>query len=403
MRVLMLNAFLWPKGGVERTLFDETRWLELAGHEVAHFATADARNRPSRFARHFAPAADFGEDTPAWRQLPQLPRAVWSAPAARALAGLLAEWRPDVAHVHAPSRYLTPSVIAELARVAIPTVMTLHDFKPWCTNRLLFARGERCERCKGGRHWHAVAVGCVQHSLLKSAVGAIEAYAHDRRGVYGSVRRWIAPSAYARDKAIELGAPAERVRLVPHGVDGPVHGALPADLPERFALFAGRLASEKGVRLLPALARALAPLPLVVAGDGPLAGWLRDRGSSAVRLLGRLEAPVLAAVGARAAVVLVPSEFPETFGYTVAEAQLDARPVVASNIGAVGERVEHGVTGLLVPPGDARALAEGAQRALRDPAAAGWGEAARARTLAELAPEAHVQRLVAVYEEAIRA
>ena len=109
MRVLMVNAFHWLKGGVERTLFDETRWLRAAGHEVAAFATADRRNLPSPLEQHFAPAADFGEDTPAWKQLPQLARAIWSAPAAHALAGLLAEWRPDVAHVHAPSRYLTPS------------------------------------------------------------------------------------------------------------------------------------------------------------------------------------------------------------------------------------------------------------------------------------------------------
>src|SRR5262249_55064378 len=68
LRILMLNAFFWLKGGVERTMFDETRWLGAAGHEVAHFAIADARNRPSPFARHFAPAADFGEETPAWRQ-----------------------------------------------------------------------------------------------------------------------------------------------------------------------------------------------------------------------------------------------------------------------------------------------------------------------------------------------
>src|SRR5205823_14077778 len=108
MRVLMLNAFFWLKGGVERTMFDETRWLEAAGHDVAHFATRDPRNRDSPFARHFAPPADFGEETPAWRQLPQLPRAIWSAPAARALRGLLREWRPDGAHVHAPSRPLTP-------------------------------------------------------------------------------------------------------------------------------------------------------------------------------------------------------------------------------------------------------------------------------------------------------
>ena len=402
--MLMLNAFFWLKGGVERTLFDETRWLEAAGHEVGHFATADARNRPSPFARHFAPAADYGEDTPAWRQLPQLSRALWSAPAARALAGLLAEWRPDVAHVHAPSRYLTPSVIAELDRSGIPTVMTLHDFKPWCTNRLLFAHGELCERCRGGHHWHAVTTGCVQHSRLKSVVGAVEAYAHDRRGAYRPIRRWIAPSAYACGKATELGADAAHVRVLRHGVE-PVAAAagVGRPLPERFALYAGRLSEEKGVRALPTIAAAIAPVPLLVSGGGPLEAWLRDQGVANMNLLGHLTGDALAAVRGCASVVLVPSRFPETFGYAVAEAQLDARVVVASRIGALGELIEHEVSGLLVPPGDVAALVAATQRALTDPAAAGWGAAAQTRARAELSPAAHAQGLVRIYEEAVRA
>jgi glycosyltransferase involved in cell wall biosynthesis len=404
MRVLMLNAFFWMKGGVERTMFDETRWLEAAGHEVAQFATADARNRPSPFARHFAPAADFGEEAPAWRQLPQLPRAVWSAPAARALAGLLAEWRPDVAHVHAPSRYLTPSVIAELERAGIATVMTLHDFKPWCTNRLLFARGAVCERCRGGHHWHAATTGCVQHSHLKSAVGAAEAYAHDRRGAYRPIRRWIAPSAFVRAKAVELGADAARLRVLWHGVEPVATAPEPANaLPERFVLYAGRLSEEKGVRVLPALAAAIQPVPLLVAGGGPLEEWLRHSPAGNLRLLGHLPEDALAAARERASVVIVPSLFPETFGYAVAEAQLDARAVVASRIGALAELVTHEVTGLLVPPGDAAALAVATKRALADPAAKGWGEAAQARARSAFAPAAHVQGLVHIYEEALRA
>ena len=403
MRVLMVNAFHWLKGGVERTLFDETRWLEAAGHEVGHFATADPRNLPSRFSGHFAPAADFSEDIPAWRQLPQLPRSIWSAPAARALEGLLAEWRPDVAHVHAPSRHLTPSVHATLERAGVPLVMTLHDFKPWCTNRLLFARGELCERCRGGYHWHAAAVGCVQRSHLKSLVGAVEAYTHDQRGAYAGVRRWIAPSRFARDKAISLGADAARVRLLPHGVERPV-AVEPRDaIPPRFVCYSGRLAEEKGVRLLPALARAIAPLPLLVAGGGPLEGWLHAQGAPTLRLLGHLASGELAAVRSRAAVVLVPSQFPETFGYVVAEAQLERRVVVASTIGALTELVEHEATGLLVEPGDPRALAEATRRALEDPAAAAWGEAAHVRATALFTPVAHARGLVAIYEEAVGA
>lgn len=402
MRVLMLNAFHWLKGGVERTMFDETRWLEAAGHEVGAFAIHHPRNAPSPFARHFAPAADYGEETPAWRQLPQLPRAIWSAPAARALAGLLAEWRPDVAHVHAPSRYLTPSVIAELARARVPAVMTLHDFKPWCTNRVLFALGAPCQRCRGGHHWHAVQTGCVQHSRAKSLVGAIEAYTHDRRRAYASVRRFLAPSRFVRDKAVELGADATRVQVLVHGVEMPAPGTPPADLPPRFALFAGRLSEEKGVRLLPALARAIAPVPLLVAGGGPMEGWLRSHAGPGLRLLGHLGSEALAAVRSRAAAVFVPSLFPETFGYAVAEAQLESRVVVASDLGALPELVRHEVTGLLVRPGDEAAWSAAVRRALADPAVPAWGDAARQQARRELAPGIHARGLVAAYEGAIR-
>jgi glycosyltransferase involved in cell wall biosynthesis len=400
MRVLMVNAFLWLKGGVERTLFDETRWLEAAGHEVAHFATADPHNVPSRFAAHFAPAADYSEGTSPWRQLRQLPRVVWSAPAAAALTGLLAEWCPDVAHVHAPSRYLTPSVLEALAHAGVPMVMTLHDFKPWCTNRVLFARGEVCERCRGGRHWRAVTTGCVQGSHLKSLVGAVEAYAHDRRRAYAPVRRWIAPSRFVRDKAVSLGADASRVRLLAHGVEASPVGGPPAGAPERFALYAGRLVEEKGVRALPAVARAITPVPLVVAGSGPLEGWLRGQGVGSLRLLGHLDAGALAAWRSRAAVVLVPSLFPETFGYAVAEAQLDGRVVVASDVGALPELIEHESSGLLVPRGDAPALAAAVRRALTAPAAAAWGERGRVRATERFAPGAHTQALVGIYDEA---
>lgn len=402
MRVLMVNAFHWLKGGVERTLFDETRWLRSGGHEVNAFATSDPRNLPSPLERHFAPHADYGEDTPAWKQLPQLPRAIWSAPAARALRGLLAEWRPDVAHVHAPSRYLTPSVLAELARARVPTVMTLHDFKPWCTNRVLFALGAPCQRCQGGKHWHAVSTGCVQHSRLKSLVGAVEAYTHDLRHAYASVRMFLAPSRFVRDKVVELGADAARVCVLAHGVEAvtAAPGMAPADLPERFALFAGRLSEEKGLHLLPAIARAIAPVPLLVAGGGPMEPWLRANASESLRLLGHLASDALAAVRSRASAVLVPSLFPETFGYAVAEAQLEGRVVVASRIGALGELVQHEATGLLVAPGDEAAWIAATRRALDDPAAARWGDAARASAQQELSPTWHKTGLVMAYEAA---
>jgi len=403
VRVLLVNAFHWPKGGVERTYFDESRWLSAGGHEVTHFATRDPRNLPSPTSAYFAPPADFTEGGSTLKQLAQLPRALWSAPAQHDMERLLAHARPDVAHVHAPSRHLTPSVLRALERARVPVVHTLHDFKPWCTNRLLYAHGEICERCRGGAHWHAITTACVQDSRARSVVGAAEAYLHDALDAYRPVRLWIAPSAFVRDKALTFGVESEKLRLLGHGVEAPpAPGEPPAGTPERYALFAGRLSVEKGVRLLPAVAERIAPVPLLVAGDGPLAGWLDAQRLANVRTLGHLPDGTLAALRARAAVMLAPSLFVEHFGYSVAEALLDARPVVASRIGALPELVEHEVTGLLAEPGDARGFAGAVRRALDDPAAPRWGEAWRERVRRVGAPEAHVAGLLAIYGEAMR-
>ena len=407
MRVLLVNAFYYPRGGVERAVIDETRWLAAAGHEVAHFAIQDPRNLASPTARFFAPPADYSEGAPLGAQLALLPDAIWSRPAAAAMQRLLAAWRPDLAHIHAPSRYLTPSPMRVLERAGVPMVMTLHDFKPWCTNRTLFAHGRPCERCRGGAHWQAFATGCVQNSVAKSAVGAVEAYVHDAVGAYRGIRRWIAPSQFVRDEVVSLGLDATRVRVITHGIEPDRHAAPPPTgpipkLPDApFVLYAGRLSEEKGVRLLPEIARRMVPTPLIVAGEGPLGAWLIEQRASVPSLLpiGHLERATLDAVTARATVVLVPSQSYETFCFAAAEALLAGRPVVAAAIGAIPELVEHQVTGLLAPAGDAAALAVAALRAMQDPAAPGWAQAGRTRVLERTAPARHLSALLELFAE----
>jgi glycosyltransferase involved in cell wall biosynthesis len=269
----------------------------------------------------------------------------------------------------------------------------------------MMAHGRACERCFGGRHWKALATGCVQGSTLKSAVGMVEAYVHDAINAYGSVKRWIAPSDFVREKALRVGLRSEQIRVLRHGVEALESGASNAAIPtERYVFFSGRLSLEKGVKLLPAVAATIGDTPLLVAGDGPLRFELEQAAQSQpnLRLLGHLSDADLAAYRAGAAVVVIPSLFYEHFCYAAGEAMLDARPMVASRIGAIPELVEHEVTGLLVSPGDVAELAEAVRRALADPPAArAWGEEGKRRILEGSNPKAHVGRLVEIYLEAM--
>jgi glycosyltransferase involved in cell wall biosynthesis len=429
VRILLVNAFHYLRGGVERTYLDESRWLAAAGHEVAHLAIRDPRNLESPTAALFAPPADYAEGAGA-RGPGQIERLIWSRPAARAMEAVLREFKPEIAHLHAPSRYLTPSILPPLERAGVPAVMTLHDFKPWCTNRILFAHGKPCERCKGGTHWHALATGCVQESRARSAVAMVEAYAHQALHAYRHVRLWIAPSRFVYGKAIEFGVPESTLRRLEHGVEPPAPRIEPqvaapeeqplADSPEAhgaqarpiktygrftfpYVLFSGRLSVEKGVALLPAIARAISPTRLVVAGEGPLGPMLAAAAQNAptLRPVGHLDDGQLAAYRRDAAAVVVPSLFYEHFGYAAAEALLDERPVVAARIGALPELIEHEVTGQLAQPGDAAALGSALRRALDDAAALRWARVGAERVRERSDPARHLAGLMEIYREAI--
>lgn len=169
--------------------------------------------------------------------------------------------------------------------------------------------------------------------------------------------------------------------------------------------FAGQLIERKG---LPVLMDAWSRLEgdpssgarrLLVAGSGPLQPRLEAWRSSlarpqAVALLGHLEdpAPFYAALD-----VLAMPSLSEGFGLVAAEAGARGVPVVASRASSLPEIVRDGVTGLLVPPGDAPALADALGRILGDGAfAESLGRAAAAEVAARFDREDTLDRLLAL-------
>jgi glycosyltransferase involved in cell wall biosynthesis len=173
-------------------------------------------------------------------------------------------------------------------------------------------------------------------------------------------------------------------------------------------LCVGRLIPIKGhLVLLRALAQARSQVPNVsldVAGRGPLApalkAYVRELGlDDAVRFLGFV-APVESAIE-DAAVVVVPS-LGEGFGMVALEAMERARPVVASAVGGLPEIVSDRETGLVVPAGDADALADAIVALAGNlPRAAKMGLAGRERVLEAFTPGRCVERVEELYRRAL--
>ncbi|TCZ59853.1 glycosyltransferase [Roseicella aquatilis] len=216
------------------------------------------------------------------------------------------------------------------------------------------------------------------------------------------------------------GTPAERIRVIPRGVD-PEQFSPAAVAPERLAALraAWRLPAGRPVVMLPGrltrwkgqgvLVEAMAGLPeavaVLVGGGGEafrreLEGRIAALGlEERVRLVGHAEDMPAALL--LADIVVHASTDPEAFGRTVIEAQAMARPVVASDLGAPRETVQQGVTGWRVRPGDPKALADTLRTALDlpDAARAEIGARARAHVLRTYTTRAMQEATLDVYRE----
>jgi glycosyltransferase involved in cell wall biosynthesis len=408
LKILMANSFHYARGGDCTYTFALTRLLESRGHEVIPFATRNPLNLPSEYEPYFVEPVDYDAleiQGGMAAGLRAIRRAVFSTEARDAIRRLLQDVTPDLAHFQGIHRHLTPSIIDPLRSAGVPIVWTLHDYVPICPNTHFYCRGEICEACKPGRFYQAPLRRCKRDSLGASLAAAVEAYAHRWKRVYQHVDYFIAPSQFLAQKLAEHRFPSKKVVVNPHFID--LEDFEPSDRDEGYALFAGRLAEEKGLRTL---IEAKAQIPggnLVIAGDGPLRTELEatvsERGIRGIRFLGLKTRDEIRDLASRARCLLLPSIWYENLPFAVIEAFALGKPMLASRIGAIPELVSEGEDGLLFTPGDARELAEKMGTLLADKELCRrLGANGRAKAEREWSPAAHWRRLETVYRSAIR-
>lgn len=402
MRVLQVNKYHYLKSGTERYLFNLTHLLESQGHTVAHFSMFHPRNRPSAFVRHFVPGIEYRGLNPLG-MVQAAARALWYPTAARQIQRLIEEFRPDIVHLHNIYHQISPAILPAIRKHGIPIVHTLHDYKLVCPNYLLRTGGEVCHRCERGQYFQAVRYRCLHGSLAWSLVAALEMMLHARFRIYQRhISRFIAPSRFLLERAVASGIAGRQLVHIPYFLYADEWSKTAAG-EGTYIMFLGRLAEEKGLfTLLAAMQKA--PMPLLIVGEGPMksavATVIKNRNLAHVRMAGHLTGTALAEAMKGARFVVAPSEWYEVFGQIIIESFAMARPVVATSLGGIPEVVEEGVDGLLVPPGDPRALANALQWLWHRPeTCTAMGQAAWEKVRQRYDAPAHYQRIRSLYRE----
>jgi len=213
----------------------------------------------------------------------------------------------------------------------------------------------------------------------------------------GLADRVVATSATYAESSPVISSSLQRVRVIPNAVDetafnpkvdGSAVKARYGMGEGRNVLFVGRLVPYKGTRYLISAMRILRrdfpDIRLLLVGDGEcregLIRQVNDLGlRGVVRFAGHIPNSELPPYYACADVVVLPSVSRlEAFGIVLIEAMASGKPVVASSIPGVSEKIQEGFTGLLVPPRNPGALAEAVSQVLRDKKlASGMGGNAR--------------------------
>ena len=406
MKVLLLAQFLPPmSGGEERHVWTLARALAARAHEVTLLGFATGREEPTE---SHSEGVRIVQVRTATSHLPILysdstrPHAlpVPDPLVSRAIRHELSHGRFDVVHAH---NWIVNSALGPAARAQVPLVMTLHDYSHVCATKRLMEHGK--QRCSGPSLARCLSCATAHYGAVRGTVTlAANAWSarrrSDRVSRFAAVSSAVATAVALRDNSW-LSGTRLNAEVIPNFIpDEIVLEEIPPTGPEAPLLFVGDLCLDKGVQTLLGAYQLLdGPPPLVLAGRSwPGSAWTMPDG---VRWLGELPHDEVLTLFRSARAVIVPSIVGDACPTVVLEAMAAGRPVVASASGGIVDLVVDGVTGLLVPPGDASMLAQAISSVLCDPRAAqAFGAAGRNRAR-EFTVSAVAERIERLYASVI--
>lgn len=351
LTVIVLNDYCHIQGGASRIAIDEAVSLAESGVRVIFFGATEPVCRELRDANLEVISLGQPELILASQNPGVMIQGLWNLTAYRRMADLLDGLDPNftIVHLHGYTKALTASPVRAAVKRGFRVLCTLHDFFVGCPNGAFFDYVESKPCLRRGLSLDCITTNCDKrhyaHKLYRVARSAVQ------RSVGllpGGVRDYITLS----HRSAELLRPYLPENACYHPLENLIEVAPkpPVDVGANQSVVAvGRLDVEKGIEVL-LKAVAIAGVKLTLVGDGPLRSLAEAQENCHVTGWVKPESVLMELDKARC--LIFPSLWYEAYGLVVAEAAARGVPAVVSTISAAAERVEDGVHGWHVQPGD---------------------------------------------------
>lgn len=358
MRILYVNKFHYLKGGSEKYYFELAKLMKEKGHEVAFFSMENEKNISTGCKEYFVEEFDLNNSS----KLKAFD-VVYSKSNYKKMIEAIEDFEPDIIHVNNFQRQLSASIIKAANKKKVPVVFTAHDVQAICPAITMMDKDKNiCEKCLHGKYLNCIKKKCNKGSILKSLIGAIEAYYYRIEKIYTKkIKYIITPSDFLKSKLVEDGICEKKIIVVHNFVELNDYNLDTVD--EGYALYFGRLSKEKGIlKLIDAFSKVEKGI-LYIAGDGPekenIIQLIQENNlENRIRLLGFLNTNKMREVIRKCKFVVVPSICFENSPYSVLETLAIGKPVIGANIGGIPELVKNEKNGFIYNYNSCDELAE---------------------------------------------
>lgn len=368
MRILLVNKFLYAKGGSETYVIKLGEMLKAKGHEVQYFGLENEKNTLSNHTDSYVTDMDFNKGIR--KNLSAPLRIIYSREARKKIRKVLEDFKPDAVHLNNIQFHLTPSIILEIEKYRRTTghnlkiVYTAHDYQMVCPSHGLFdTEINVCEKCLSGNYTHCLRTKCMKNSRMKSLLAMLDAYFWKISPAYKYIDTIVCPSKFLKGKLDTQKRFRDKTVAIHNFIEAE---ELPENIEKKgYVLEFGHLSRDKGTETLLKAARQIPDVKFVFAGYGASENSIKKLENA--EYVGFKSGEELKRLIAEAAVSVCPSEMYENCPYSVMESQTLLTPVIGAKIGGIPELIKENETGLLFAPGNADELLEKLRYLLKTP------------------------------------